>query len=136
MIDFADRRLDDLGHFGHDRAFRDTVDRLLNDAQRLAHFSHADQIPVVGVAVSAGRNVEIKFGISCVGLGLRRSHLTPLARNTGPVTPRAMASAAEITPTFLVRSIQMRLVVSSSSYSSIFGATKVRKFFTSFSNPA
>ncbi len=55
------------------------------------------------------------------------SHFTPLARSTGPVTPSATASSAEITPTFFVRSSQMRLVVSSSSYSSIFGRTNVHE---------
>ena len=69
MIDFAHRRLDHLGHFAHDRAFGNPVDRLLDDAHRLAHFFHADQVPVVGVAVCAGRNFEIEFGVSRVRLG-------------------------------------------------------------------
>ena len=52
------------------------------------------------------------------------------------MTPRAMQSLAEIVPTFFVRSTQMRLVVRSSSYSSILGATKAKElldvFFESF----
>ena len=38
-----------------------------------------------------------------------------------------MQSSAEMVPTFLVRSTQMRLVVSSSSYSSILGRKKVEE---------
>ncbi len=52
-------------------------------------------------------------------MALRRSHFTPLARSTGPVTPSAMASAAERIPTPLVRPTQMRFSVSSVSYSSM-----------------
>ncbi len=70
MIDFAHWRLDHLGYFAHDRAFRDAVDRLLDDAHRLAHFGHANQVPVVGVAVGADRNFEIELRIVGVGLGL------------------------------------------------------------------
>src|SRR2546429_9183385 len=41
-------------------------------------------------------------------MALRMSHFTPLARSTGPVAPKAIASAACKIPTPLVRPNQMR----------------------------
>src|SRR5580700_12186866 len=70
MIDLAHRRLDHLGHFRHDRAFGNCVHRLLDNAQGLAHLGHANQIPVVGVAIGSDWNFEIEFGVRRVGLSL------------------------------------------------------------------
>ena len=47
------------------------------------------------------------------------SHLTPEPRSGGPVSPHSMAFAAEITPTPMVRSFQMRLLVSRRSHSAM-----------------
>ncbi len=47
------------------------------------------------------------------------SHLTPEPRSGGPVSPQSMASAAEITPMPMVRTIQMRFLVISRSQSAI-----------------
>ena len=65
---------------------------------------------------------------------MRKSHFTPLARSTGPVTPSAIASSALRIPTPFVRPTQMRFSVSSVSYSSIFWSKSLQKRFTSCSN--
>ena len=69
VVDFADSGLDHLGHLGHDWALGDAVDRLLDDAARLPHFLHADEVPVVSVAVLADGNFEIEVSIVGVGDG-------------------------------------------------------------------
>src|SRR5208282_607517 len=45
-------------------------DALLHDADRLAHFLHADAITVVIVAVLADRDIEIELGVTFVRLRL------------------------------------------------------------------
>src|SRR6516164_7785197 len=45
-------------------------DALSHDAHRLAHFFHADAVPVVAVAVLADRNIEVHFGVAFIGLRL------------------------------------------------------------------
>ena len=99
-------------------------DCLLDDAQRLPHLLHAHHVPVVGVAVVSNGNFEIEVRIG--GVGLRFAQVPLHAAGAQHRTGHAQGDAllAEIMPTSLVRSTQIRLVVSSSSYSSIFGATK------------
>ena len=65
----------------------------------------------------------------------RRSISTPLARSVGPVAPSAMASSAVMYATPLVRSIQMGLAVSRSSYSSTLEGKRSTKFFTRSKKP-
>src|SRR5260370_831912 len=61
------------------------------------------------------------------------SHFTPLARRTGPVTPKAMASAAVRIPTPFVRPIQMRFCVNRASYSTMRDSKSLQNRSTSFS---
>src|SRR5581483_9451454 len=68
VVDLAYGRLEDLGDLGHDRPLRDALDRLINDAQRLPHLLHANQVSVVSIAVCAYRNVEIEVLVRRVGL--------------------------------------------------------------------
>merc|ERR1711953_841721 len=42
-----------------DVAFRHSVQALFNDPQRLTHFLHADQVPIVAIAVGANRNIKL-----------------------------------------------------------------------------
>ncbi len=65
----------------------------------------------------------------------RRSQSTPLARSGGPVTPSAIASAAESIPTPFSRPIQMGLPVSRSSYWSIFAGMSSRNACTVSKKP-
>src|SRR5215471_5877121 len=69
VIDLSYRRLHHFRNFGHDGAFRDALDRLLNDPKRLPHLGHAYDVPVVRVAILAGRNFEIEILVVGVGQG-------------------------------------------------------------------
>ncbi len=58
--DFAVRRVD--------RTFGHHLNALLDDAERLAHFIHADEIAIIAIAVLADGNVEVEFRINFVRL--------------------------------------------------------------------
>src|SRR5258708_11030253 len=73
MIDLACRRFHDLGNFRHDRTFGQRIDGLLNNAHRLPHLGHANQVSIVGVAVFSNRNVEVE--ILVIGVRLRLAQI-------------------------------------------------------------
>ena len=71
MVDLAFRRADDARDFRFDLAGRrgfDHRDALLEDAPRLSHLGHANEIAVVRVAVLSDRNLELQLGIAFVRL--------------------------------------------------------------------
>ena len=97
----------------------------------------AHQVPVVGVAVQPGRNLEIELLIASYGCALRRSHFTPRARSTGPVTPSAMQSSALRMPTPLVRDHPDAIGGQQLFVFVELGRTELsQKFFTSSSKPS
>src|SRR5205814_6941527 len=61
VVNFADWRLNDLGNFRHDRAFGNFSYCLVDDAERLAHLHHANQVSVVSIAILRGGNIEVEF---------------------------------------------------------------------------
>src|SRR6267143_240033 len=73
VVHLAGGRLDVLGHLGAHLAFGQPVERLPDDAARLAHLLHAHQVTVVGVAVLAGRYVELEVVVR--GVRLRAAHV-------------------------------------------------------------
>ena len=51
------------------RAIGQLVERLLDDAQRLAHLFHAHQVAGVNIPISLGGDVELILLVAGVGLG-------------------------------------------------------------------
>ncbi len=84
MVDIPDRRLDDLGHLGHERSIRNLFDGLRDDSRRLPHFFHPHKIPIVGIANFTDGNIEIEFRIDAVRLGLAQ---IPLHTGTSQARP-------------------------------------------------
>src|SRR5436190_180504 len=70
MIDLTHRRLYHLRNFGHDGPFGNPVDGLGNNSQRLTHFLHADDVPIIRIAALPNWDFEIEVGVSSVGLRL------------------------------------------------------------------
>ena len=135
MVGFAGRRLDQARHLADDRPFGQTLGRLPDDAQRLAELLDPDQVTVVGVAGEADRHVEFHLVVGGVRLVLPH-----VARNTGAAQRRAAQTerhrlGPEMMPMPFVRSSQMRLCVSSSSYSSIFEDMMSQNWRTFLSQP-
>ena len=69
------RRRHHLALFGQHRApahsaRQQFLDALLHDPDRLPHLLHADDLPIVIVAVAADRNVEIHLLVAFIGLRL------------------------------------------------------------------
>ncbi len=103
----------------------------------LAHLDHPHQIAVVAVAIARDWNLEFHLVVHRVGLGLRRSQGTPLARKFGPVKPQANACSAVITPISTVRCFQIRFSVSRFHRSSMkFGKVSLHSQIRSVSPPA
>ena len=69
MVDLTHGGLDSLGDLGHDPAGREMVERLLKDSEALAHLLHPHQVPIVGVAVLSGGDIEQETVIDRVGMG-------------------------------------------------------------------
>ena len=121
-------RMDYVAAVSNGLGYCEAVEKLLN----LEAPPRANYIRVILTELNRLASHMLWLGTHALDIGA----ITPLARRTGPVTPKAMQSFAESIPTFLVRSTQIRFVVSSSSYSSIFGVTNFKKFVTSCSNPS
>ncbi len=81
-----------------------------NSSIRIKYRSYVS--PCVPSGTSKSNSEYAAFGSS-----LRKSLETPDPRSGGPHKPRLVASSPEITPTFLVRCSQIRLLVRSVSYS-------------------
>src|ERR1700722_9115325 len=58
VVNLSRRRLQHFSDFTHDRAGRNIFDGLQADQPRLAHFFHAHDVPIVGVAIFADRNFK------------------------------------------------------------------------------
>jgi len=86
----------------------------------LAHLLDAHQIPVVAIAIHAYRDVEIDLIVDRVGLFLPQVPFDPEPRSIGPVKPSASARSGDTAPMLTVLCFQMRLSVSSVSYSSTY----------------
>ena len=69
------------------------------------------------------------------GSSLRTSRDTPEPRSGGPHSPSEVASSPEMTPMSRVRPTQIRLLVSSSSYSSSLGSIRSQNALTFLSQP-
>ena len=76
---------------------------LLDDPHRLAHLLHPHPVAVVAVADGAHRDLEVDLAVGEVGVALRRSHGSPAARSSGPVTPSSSRRSRGTMPTPLVR---------------------------------
>ena len=89
-----------------------SVERLLENLERLAHFEHAHHVAVVNIAVFAQRHAEIEAAIDAVVV-----HFANVVIDAGGAQHRArwppalMASSRGSTPTPWVRAIRISLPV-------------------------
>ncbi len=119
LLHLGARRRRHLAVVDLDRPRRHLLERLPDDAHRLAHLLHAHEVAVVAIAVLADRNIEIHLVIDVIGLRLAQIPRDARAAQHRAGEAPIRACSAVTTPISTVRCLKMRFSVSRRSISSI-----------------
>jgi hypothetical protein len=103
-LHFRARGTHDLAILRDDRPLtitrKELLDALLHDPDRLAHLFHANDLPVVIVAMAADRNVELHLLVAFIGLRLaqipRRARAAHHHARKAPAPALLQAADADI----------------------------------------